>query len=58
VGSWLESGTHGSCRYGNTNPGLTGISTAFKTTGLDEIIQAEGVGRKEKRPGTVLQTVK
>lgn len=25
---------------------------AFKTTRLDEIIEAEGVGRKEKRPTT------
>lgn len=25
----------------------------FKTTGLDEIIKEEGVGRKEKKPGTV-----
>ena len=26
---------------------------AFKTTRLDEIIEVEGVGRKEKRPTTV-----
>ena len=32
---------------------LLSLQMAFKTTRLDEIIEAEGVGRKEKRPTTV-----
>ena len=32
---------------GNTNLELLSLQMAFKTTRLDEIIKAEGVGRKE-----------